>query len=93
MSKAPGQISEWIAPLAFILCAGWVIWHLPAFTLDFYPPDASQADNLRGLHHRNDVTPGMGGPFGGEADWIDWLAIIAVPIIAVIGVRAFVRRS
>jgi len=84
--------AEWLMPLGFIICAGWVVWHFPAFILDFWPPDTSQADNLRGLHRRNDVTAGMGGPFGGEADWIDWLAIIGIPILGYFGVRS-VRRA
>lgn len=87
-----GTLIEWLIPLGFILCAGWIVWHLPAFTLDWYPPDDSQADNLRGLHHRNDVTPGMAGPFGGEADWIDYLALIGIPVFLVFGVRT-VRRA
>lgn len=84
--KVAGPI-EWIVPFVFILCAGWVTWHLPAFILDWWPPDPSQADNLRGLHQRNDVTPGMAGPFDGEADWVDWLALIGIPIFAAIGIR------
>ncbi|MEM8803394.1 MAG: TRAP transporter small permease subunit, partial [Pseudomonadota bacterium] len=49
-------------------------------------------DKLRGIHSRNDVTPGMAGPFGGEADWIDWVALIFLPILAFFGTRA-VRRA
>jgi TRAP-type mannitol/chloroaromatic compound transport system permease small subunit len=87
-----GSLIEWLLPLGFILCAGWLVWHIPAFTLDINPPDGSQADNLRGLHHRNDVTPGMPGPFGGEADWIDYLALIGLPIFLFFGVHT-VRRA
>ncbi|MDA8586046.1 TRAP transporter small permease [Rhodobacteraceae bacterium] len=92
MHEKSGSLIEWLIPLCFIFCAGWLAWHLPAFTLDFYPPDASQADNLRGLHGRNDVTPMMGGPFGGEADWIDYLALIGAPVFFIIGMRT-VRRA
>ena len=60
MQEKSNSAIEWIIPLGFIFCAGWLAWHLPAFTLDFFPPDPSQADNLRGMHHRNDVTPGLG---------------------------------
>lgn len=87
-----GTLIEWLVPLGFIACAGWLVWHIPAFILDWYPPDTSQADNLRGLHGRNDVTPGMAGPFGGEADWIDYLSLIGIPIFLVLGVRT-VRRA
>ena len=87
-----GTLVEWLVPLGFILCAGWVVWHMPAFTLDWYPPEGSGADNLRGLHNRNDVTPNMGGPFGGEADWLDYLTLIGIPIFLFLGVRT-VRRA
>lgn len=92
MADRSGGLVEWLVPFCFILCAGWLAWHLPAFTLDFWPPDPSQADNLRGLHHRNDVTPGLGGPFTGEADWIDWLALIGLPIFGILGTMT-VRRA
>ena len=91
MQDRPVSVFEWLIPLLFILCAGWIVWHLPAFTLDFFPPDGSQADNLRGLHRRNDVTPGMGGPFGGESDWVDWLAMIGIPVFGILGVRMVSR--
>ncbi|MDA9865416.1 TRAP transporter small permease [bacterium] len=92
MDEKSGSLIEWIVPLLFILCAGWLAWHLPAFTLDWYPPDPSQADNLRGLHGRNDVTPNMNGPFSGEADWVDYLALIGAPVFFFIGMRT-VRRA
>ena len=92
MQEQSKSVVEWLVPLAFILCGGWLAWHFPAFTLDFWPPDPSQADNLRGLHHRNDITPGMGGPLEGEADWIDWLALIGLPVFGILGVMT-VRRA
>ncbi|MEL6450369.1 MAG: TRAP transporter small permease [Pseudomonadota bacterium] len=93
MQVRSGTPIEWIVPLAFILCAGWVVWHMPAFTLDFYPPsDPSQFDKLSALFKRNDVTPEMGGIFGGFADIVDWLALIGIPVFAIIGMRT-VRRA
>ena len=93
MQVRSGTPVEWLVPLAFILCAGWVVWHMPAFTLDFYPPsDPSQFDKLSALFKRNDVSPGMGGLFGGFADVIDWIALIGIPVFAIIGVRT-VRRA
>lgn len=92
MQDKSGSLIEWLVPFGFILCAGWLAWHLPAFTLDFWPPDASQADNLRGLHHRNDVTPNMGGPFGGETDWVDWIAMLGLPVFGILGILT-VRRA
>lgn len=84
---------EWLIPALFVLCAGWLIWHLPAFILDFAPPEGESAlDRLSGQHHRNDVTPGLGGLFGGAADILDWIALIGVPLAFGLGV-ATVRPS
>lgn len=92
MHEKSGSLIEWVIPTCFIVCAAWLVWHLPAFTLDWVPPEASQADNLRGVHNRNDVTPGMAGPFGGEADWIDYLALFGLPIFTILGIQT-VRRA
>ncbi|WP_415922675.1 TRAP transporter small permease subunit [Tateyamaria sp. SN6-1] len=93
MQVRSGTPVEWLVPLAFIFCAGWVIWHMPAFTLDFYPPtDESQFDKLSALFKRNDVTPGMGGLFGGFADIVDWATLVGIPALAYVGVRT-VRRA
>lgn len=94
MQPTSGSLKEWLVPLGFILCAGWVTWHLPAFTLDWAPPsDPSQFDKLSALFQRNDVTPNMGGLFGGFADVFDWLALIGVPIFAVLGVMTVQRAQ
>jgi TRAP-type mannitol/chloroaromatic compound transport system permease small subunit len=88
-----GSLVEWLVPLAFILCAGWVVWHVPAFTLDWNPPtDQSQYDKLSALFQRNDVSPGLAGLFGGFADVIDWVALIGLPVFLVLGVIT-VRRA
>ncbi|MEX0311394.1 MAG: TRAP transporter small permease subunit [Tateyamaria sp.] len=93
MQVRSGTPVEWLVPLAFIFCAGWVVWHMPAFTLDFYPPsDESQFDKLSALFQRNDVTPGLGGLFGGFADVVDWLAALGILIFGFLGVRT-VRRA
>ena len=93
MEDKSGGLWEWLVPFFFVICAGWIAWHLPAFTLDWVPPDASQVDNLRGLHLRNDVTPNLGGPFGGTADWVDYLALIGVFVFLLIGVRTVNRAA
>lgn len=93
MQVRSGTPVEWLVPLAFIFCAGWVTWHMPAFILDFSPPtDASEFDKLSALFKRGDVTPGMGGLFGGFADIVDWAALICLPIFGYLGVRT-VRRA
>ena len=93
MQVRSGTLIEWLVPLAFILCAGWVVWHFPAFTLDLFPPeDPSAFDKLSALFRSNDVSSGLSGLFGGYADIIDWLASIGIPVTAFIGVRT-VRRA
>ncbi|MGD9295202.1 MAG: TRAP transporter small permease [Roseobacter sp.] len=93
MQPTSGSLKEWLVPLGFILCAGWLTWHMPAFILDWAPPsDASQFDKLSALFKRIDVTPDMAGLFGGFADAVDWVALIGVPVFAILGVMT-VRRA
>lgn len=86
--KSTGEISEWLVPLAFVATTAWLIWHLPAFLLDWIP---YTSDSLRAqveaIYIRADVTPNMGGVFGGHIDIIDLLALILTPIIAIVGAR------
>ncbi len=90
--KGP-RFVEWLYPLLLVLCTSWVLWHLPAFTLDWFPPDTESAfDRLSGQYQRNDVTPNIPGVFGGFIDIIDLVALIAIPILVWLGVRS-VRRA
>jgi len=74
-----------------LVCAGWVIWHMPAFILDFAPPESeSLFAQISGLHSRKDVLPNLGGLFGGFADVVDWLALVLIPVFAVLGARSIV---
>lgn len=94
MQVRSGTPVEWLVPLAFIFAAGWVVWHMPAFTLDLYPPsDQSDLDKLSALFRRIDVTPDMGGLFGGFTDLFDWLAVILVPVFGLLGVRTVQRAG
>ncbi len=88
MTEETGSLKEWLIPFAFLLCTGWVVWHMPAFILDFIPPSsASLFDQISELHTRKDVTPDLGGVFGGRADIIDWLALVLIPITFYVGAR------
>lgn len=88
MDDKSGGFFQWIIPLAFIICAGWAIWHTPAYILDFIPPESeSLVEQMSQLHLRKDVTPEMAGLFGGFADPLDWAALILMPILFTIGVR------
>ncbi len=83
-----GKILNWILPGVFVICCGWVIWHIPAFLLDYIPPSTpSLFDQMSELHSRKDVTPGLGGLFGDYADPVDWAALILIPITMALGVR------
>jgi len=88
MEDESGTRAEWLFPIAFVLCAGWAVWHAPAYILDFIPPSsASVLDQMSELHVRKDVTPNLPGLFGGFADPIDWAVLILAPIIFFFGAR------
>ncbi|MFK7836478.1 MAG: TRAP transporter small permease subunit [Sulfitobacter sp.] len=88
MQKTKGGIVEWLIPLAFVGTMAWLIWHLPAFLLDWIP---YTSESLRGqveaIYLRSDVTPNLGGIFGGHIDILDMAALIFSPILAVVGAR------
>lgn len=86
-----GNLREWLYPAAFLVCAGWTIWHIPNFILDLIPPSSeSLHGQMSALAERKDVTPGLFAPFGGFADIIDWLAILLMPVFFGLGLRALV---
>lgn len=94
METKSGSLVEWLVPLAFVACAGWVTWHMPAFILDFnWQTDPSQRANLEGLYLRNDVTPGLGGVFGGFTDIVDWLGVVGIFVFAALGVMTVQRAQ
>lgn len=85
--------SEWLLPLAFIICAAWVVWHMPAYILDWADiPEGSAFDRLSAQYTRADVTPNMSGILGGFIDIFDLLALIGIPVFGALGVRT-VRRA
>ncbi|MDH5453252.1 MAG: hypothetical protein OEX14_07850, partial [Paracoccaceae bacterium] len=91
--NAAVRLSEWLVPLAFITCAAWVVWHMPAYILDLANIEEGSAfDRLSAQYIRADLTPNMSGFFGGFIDIIDLLTLIGVPLFGVIGVRT-VRRA
>jgi TRAP-type mannitol/chloroaromatic compound transport system permease small subunit len=88
MKKSTGDLTEWLLPLAFVGITAWLVWHLPAFMLDWIP---YTSDSLRGqveaIYLRADITPNLGGVFGGHIDIIDISALILMPIVAFFGAR------
>lgn len=83
-----GTLIEWLVPLAFIACAAWVTWHMPAFILDW----GVYTDQLDEQFSRRDVAPNIPVIFGEHIDLLDFLALLGLPIFAVIGVIT-VRRA
>lgn len=94
MKDESGGLAEWAIPFAFVVCMGWVIWHGPAYILDFIPPPSeSLVQQMTELHQRKDVSAGLPGLFGGLMDFIDWAALLSVPILMVLGARAVRHAS
>lgn len=88
MDEKAGGLWEWLIPACFLICAGWAIWHTPAYILDFLlPENPGLVEQMTAQHLRKDVTPGMGGLFGGVADPLDWAALILMPVFFILGVR------
>ena len=83
-----GSLLEWLYPFAFFVCAGWSVWHTPNYLLDFIPPNSeSLVDQMSQLALRKDVTPSLPGLFGGFTDFIDWIALLAIPVLFFFGAR------
>ncbi len=86
MDDKAGGLLEWLVPAFFLVCMGWVVWHMPAYILDFIPPESeSLFGQISALHLRKDVTPEMAGLFGGFADPLDWAALVFAPVSFVVG--------
>ncbi|MGC3937746.1 TRAP transporter small permease subunit [Roseobacter sp. EG26] len=88
MQEKSGSLIEWIVPLGFIFCGGWVIWHMPAFILDW----GGHGDQLAAHFARVDVAPNMPVVMGTHIDIIDLIALLLIPVLAVIGILT-VRRA
>ena len=89
MAGKSGGLKEWLIPFLFVLCAGWAIWHGPAYLVDFwgYEEGSNLFNHMNEMHHRKDVTPNLSGLFGGVADIIDLAALLLLPIIFYFGTR------
>ena len=83
MEQKSGSLIEWLVPLAFILCAGWTIWHMPAFILDW----GGHGDQLAAHYQRVDVAPNMPIVMGTHIDIIDITALLLLPVLAIIGIK------
>lgn len=92
MQRTSGSLIEWLVPLAFIVCAGWVIWHIPAYLLTWFPHEnQSMLAQVTAIHDRNDVTPNL-VPLFGKVDLVDLITILLLPVLFLIGCMT-VRRA
>ncbi len=87
MQEKHGTPVEWLAPLAFCFCFGWVVWHGPAFILDFGPVN----EQLAGQYARTDVAPNIPRVMG-HVDIVDLAALLLCPVLFVLGCMT-VRRA
>ena len=88
MENKTGGFWEWIIPACFVVCASWAIWHSPAYILSWAPHEnESKRAQIIAVQKGADVTPNLPGLFGGTADIIDYLALIMLPILLIIGMR------
>jgi hypothetical protein len=47
--KSTGGVMEWLVPCLFVGTMSWIIWHMPAFLLDWIPYDSvSLRDQVEG---------------------------------------------
>ncbi len=83
-----GTAIEWLVPIALVLVTGWVIWHMPAFILDW----GGHQDQLAAHFARVDVAPDMPVVMGTHIDIVDLAALLLIPVLFVLGVRT-VRRA
>lgn len=87
-NKLSGRPVEWLVPLAFIFCAGWIIWHMPAFILDW----GQDGEQLAAQFARINITPNAPVVLGKYIDIYNLLALIALPLLLGAGVLT-VRRA
>jgi TRAP-type mannitol/chloroaromatic compound transport system permease small subunit len=88
MSEKTGSFWEWVIPFCFVVCASWVIWQMPAYILSWAPhANESKLAQVTALHEGSDILPNLPGMFGGVADIVDYLALGALPVLLIIGMR------
>ncbi|SFF72090.1 TRAP-type mannitol/chloroaromatic compound transport system, small permease component [Roseobacter denitrificans OCh 114] len=92
MQRTSGSLIEWLIPLAFIFCAGWAIWHMPAYILTWFPHEnESMFGQVSAIFDRNDVTPNL-TPLFGKIDIVDLVTLLLVPVLFIAGAMT-VRRA
>jgi TRAP-type mannitol/chloroaromatic compound transport system permease small subunit len=75
--RLPSMLGELVLPLAFIIAGSWVTWNGPAYIMAF-----GLGSNFDALAARYD-----------QINALDWIALIALPILFVLGVAKVERAS
>ncbi len=82
-----GSLWEWVIPFLFVCCAAWVVWQLPAYILTFAPhANESKFGQVTAIFQGSDII-NLPKLFGGEADIVDYMALIALPILFFFGMQ------
>ena len=82
-----GSLWEWVIPFLFVCCAAWVVWQLPAYILTFAPhANESKLGQVTAIFAGSDIID-LPKLFGGEADIVDYIALFALPVLFIIGMR------
>ncbi len=89
MQERSGSLIEWLVPMAFIFCAAWTVWHMPAFILDW----GGHQDQLAAHFQRVDIAPNLPVVMGVHIDILDLLALCLLPILAILGVLTVQRAA
>ena len=88
MKDETGSLIEWLIQLLFVLCASWVVWHMPAYILTFAPHEnESLLGKVTALHVTKDVAPNLPTMFGDFADIVDWVTLALLPVLVFFGIR------
>lgn len=77
MEHKHGTLIEWLMPLGFIACAGWTIWHGPAYLMAF-GGDNVDSERLALRYPTIDI--------------LDYISVLGVIVFAVLGAMT-VRRA
>ncbi len=75
------NLVEWLWPSIFFLAFFWTLWHIPAFLLDFFTPESeSLRVQILDWFTRKDALPNLPGLISENADIVDWIALLTLPI-------------
>ena len=90
-----GDLKDWVLPTCFVICAGWTLWQMPAYLLDFatYANDSKRLQ-IQDYFDRKQISPWLAGfGEGRNVDLLDWAFLLLMPVFFVLGVRNVVPNQ